>query len=107
MKKIRYLPDSLTIFGLFTWQPRLFHLLSSYFCKFAFQIPLYEAVGKYVIYRNVLKITQPDRTLYMATPKGIYERYFEEPVLKKAMEEENFKLIIYNPKNGTISKWIK
>ena len=77
------------------------------FGNFSFITALYEAVGKYIIYRNVLKIMQPERVLYLATPEGVYGEFFEEPVLKKVMEEENFKLVVYNPVTQTISQWIK
>jgi hypothetical protein len=55
----------------------------------------------------VLKISEPNRVLYLATPEGVYEEFFQEPVLKKVMDAENFKLIVYNPANQTISQWIK
>lgn len=77
------------------------------FGNVSFITALYEAIGRYIIYRNVLKIMQPERVLYLAAPKGVYEDFFEESVLKKTMEEENFRLIVYNPETQNITKWIK
>ncbi len=76
------------------------------FGNLSFITALYEAVGKYVIYRNVLEMAEPDRTLYLATPKDVYNRFFEEPVLKTVIQKERFKLIVYD-KNKNILKWIK
>jgi hypothetical protein len=72
----------------------------------SFITALYEAVGKYIIYRNVLSSIQSDRTLYLAIPENIYNRYFSEKVIQKTIQEENFKLVIYNQSLQTITQWI-
>ena len=73
----------------------------------SFITSLYEAVGKYIIYRNVLKIIQPERTLFLAVPQNIFSRYFGESVIQKTMEEERFKVVIYNQKTQLITQWIE
>ncbi len=77
------------------------------FGHISFITALYEAVGKYIIYRNILKITQPERTLYLATPESVYNRFFEEPVIERMMQEEGFKLVIYDQITQSITKWIR
>jgi hypothetical protein len=72
----------------------------------SFITALYEAVGKYIIYRNVLSLLQPDRTLYLAIPENIYNRYFSQKVIQKTIQEERFKLVIYNQSLETITQWI-
>lgn len=54
----------------------------------------------------MLKIKEPERRLYLAVPKEIYEDFFVEPVLKAIMEIEQIHLIIYDPKANTIASWI-
>ncbi len=68
---------------------------------------LYEAVGKYVIYRNVLKLIQPERMLYLAIPESIYTHYFKETVIQTTMQEEKFKVVVYNQTNQIITQWIE
>jgi glucose-6-phosphate 1-dehydrogenase len=77
------------------------------FGHISFITALYEAVGKYIICRNVLKIIQPERVIYLATPESVYNRFFDEPVLQKMMEEENFKLVVCNQNTQSITKWIR
>jgi len=77
------------------------------FVNASFITALYEAIGKYVVYKNVLKLTDPNRTLYLAVPKSIYDRFFEEPVLKKVIAEERVNLVIYNEKLQRIDLWVK
>jgi hypothetical protein len=77
------------------------------FSNLSFITALYEAVGKYVIYRNVLKIIQPERILYLAIPESVYSRFFEETVIQKTMQEEKFLLVVYNQTSQIITKWIE
>jgi XisH protein len=66
----------------------------------------YEAVGKYIIYRNVLSIREPERILYLAVPENIYLRFFNEEVIQKTMKEEKFKLVIYDQLTEIITQWV-
>lgn len=76
------------------------------FGSLSFITALYEAIGKYIIYRNVLKLIQPERKLYLAVPESIFNRFFEEVVIRKTMQEEQFQLVIYNQTTQTIEQWI-
>jgi len=76
------------------------------FGSLSFITALYEAIGKYIIYRNVLKLIQPERKLYLAVPESIFHRFFEETVIQKTMQEEQFQLVIYNQTTQTIEQWI-
>jgi XisH protein len=76
------------------------------FGNLSFVTSLYEAVGKYIIYRNVLSIREPERILYLAVPENIYSIYFGEQVIQKTMKEERFKLVIYNQFTEIITQWV-
>jgi hypothetical protein len=77
------------------------------FSNLSFITALYEAVGKYIIYRNVLKMIDSERVLFLAIPESIYIRFFEESVIQKTMQEERFKLVIYNQTTQIITQWIE
>jgi XisH protein len=49
---------------------------------------------------------EPERLLYLAIPENIYNRFFEEPVIQKTMQEEKFKLVLYNQATQIITQWI-
>ena len=72
----------------------------------SFITALYEAVGKYIVYRNVLSFLEEDRMLYLAIPENIYNRYFSEKVIQKTMKESQFKLVIYNQTLQNITQWV-
>jgi XisH protein len=73
----------------------------------SFITALYEAVGKYIIYRKALAVLKPDRTLYLAIPDDIFQRIEKEPILKEAFLEECIKLILYKTDIQLITSWIK
>ena len=76
------------------------------FSSVSFITALYEAIGKYIVYRNVLSLSQSDRTLFLAIPENIYNRFFDEKVIRKTIEDEKIKLVIYNQLTQTITQWV-
>lgn len=76
------------------------------FGNVSFITALYEAIGKYIVYRNVLSLSQSDRTLFLAIPENIYNRFFDEKVIRKTIEDEKIKLVIYNQLTQTITQWV-
>ena len=76
------------------------------FGNVSFITALYEAIGKYIVYRNVLSLSQSDRTLFLAIPENIYNRFFDEKVIRKTIEDEKIKLVVYNQLTQTITQWV-
>jgi XisH protein len=77
------------------------------FGRASFITSLYEALGKYLIYREALLIKQIERTLYLALPKDTYDDFSEEPLVQKTLIKYDFKLILYDADNKLITSWIK
>jgi len=77
------------------------------FGSLSFITALYEAIGKYIVYRNILETLEPERTLFLAVPNAVHKRFFEESILLKIMKKEQLLLLIYDEQNKTISEWIK
>ena len=73
----------------------------------SFITALYEAVGKYIIYRKALRLDESDRILYLAMPEDVYIRYSEEPLFTGTLKDENVNLILFETDIEKITKWIK
>ena len=54
----------------------------------------------------MLKHMKIDRKLYLAVPKDAYQEFFLEPYGKEAVEEENLKIVVYDPIKENIILWI-
>jgi len=64
------------------------------------------ALGQYVLYRNVLSRTEPDRDLYLGIRRAIFRELFEEPIGQLLIENERLKLIVFDPDTEAIVRWI-
>ncbi|MDM8527734.1 element excision factor XisH family protein [Anaerolineales bacterium HSG24] len=67
---------------------------------------LQKAVGQYVMYHDVLEKIEPDRELYLAVPEEIFSDLFEEPIGTLLLDNERFRLIVFDPFKEIILKWI-
>jgi XisH protein len=76
------------------------------FGRASFITALHEAVGKYIVYRTVLKYVKSDRVLYLALPDDTYAKFGQEPIVKSIFAEYDFKILLYEPTNQIITSWI-
>lgn len=67
----------------------------------------HKAVGQFNDYFVALEITDPERVLFLAVPENTWKNFFQELVIKKALERIRAKIIVYNPHHETIVAWIK
>ncbi|NEQ70938.1 MAG: fatty-acid synthase [Symploca sp. SIO2D2] len=64
------------------------------------------AVGQFVLYRAIMRQTDPDRTLYLAVRKITFNSLFEEPVGQLLIADQNLSLIVFEAQNEVIDQWI-
>jgi hypothetical protein len=73
----------------------------------SFITALYEAIGKYIIYRIALEQMQSDRVLYLAMPEKIYTKFCNEPLVKEAFKQYHFKILLYKTDTKKQIEWVK
>lgn len=67
---------------------------------------LQNALGQYILYADLLALSEPDRILYLAIREEIYVDFFSEPIVQIVLENHPIKLIIFDPIEEVIVKWI-
>jgi hypothetical protein len=67
---------------------------------------LQDAIGQYVLYRSVLSRQQPDRPLYLAVPRKVYDGILSEPLGQIVMIDLNVRLIVFDPDRREVVRWI-
>jgi hypothetical protein len=67
---------------------------------------LREAVGQFVLYRDLLRVIQPDRLLYLAVPEHAYEGIFSHPLGQLVLESEGLRLIVFELDRERIVRWV-
>jgi hypothetical protein len=68
---------------------------------------LENALGQYILYRDALKRSQPERILYLAISDEVYLDFFQEEIAQMVVEDEHLKLIIFDANKAEVVKWIE
>jgi hypothetical protein len=64
-------------------------------------------LGQFLNYKLALEIKQPQRVLYLAVPKDVYQSFFQINFTQLAVQRYQLKLIIYDTQNEEILEWIE
>ncbi|BAY27643.1 fdxN element excision controlling factor XisH-like protein [Calothrix sp. NIES-2100] len=67
---------------------------------------LEQAVGQYVVYRDILLETALDFELYLAITQGTYNSYFQRQLAQMIINRNQVKLLIVDAENEVIVQWI-
>ncbi len=62
---------------------------------------------QYILYRDALKRSQPERILYLAISDEVYLDFFQEEIAQMVVEDEHLKLIIFDANKAEVVKWIE
>jgi hypothetical protein len=66
---------------------------------------LQEAAGQYGMYKVVLRLVEPDRALYMAVEREVYDDILSEPLGQAVVAEFGIALLVYDPTTRRIVRW--
>ncbi len=66
-----------------------------------------KAIGQYVIYRSLLKHTDPERDLFLAVEQIVWEDFFQRAAIKDIVEDQQIKLMIFDAETEEVVEWIK
>jgi XisH protein len=61
------------------------------------------AVGQYMNYRVNLEEHDPERQLFLAVTKGVYEAFFESELAQRSVKRLQIKLLIFDPETEVIT----
>ncbi len=64
------------------------------------------AIGQFINYQVVLENKEPDRILYLAVPQEIHDTFFQSLLAQAVIQKYQIKLIIYEPEQEVIIKWL-
>lgn len=64
------------------------------------------AIGTYNVYQTALRRTEPDRDLYLAIEKNIYDGIFTEEIGNAVIKDFDIHLIIFDETEEVILQWI-
>ncbi len=75
------------------------------FVSYSSMADLENALGQYILYRNIIEELEPDRTLYLAVHEEVFATIFEESLGQMLIRKNHLKLLIFNRAEEVIVKW--
>jgi len=66
---------------------------------------LENAIGKFVLYRTMMSYQEPDRRVFLAMPFDA-AKIFEEPFGQMLLESNVVRVIVFDPSEEAVIKWI-
>ncbi|NEO60908.1 MAG: fatty-acid oxidation protein subunit alpha, partial [Moorea sp. SIO4G2] len=67
----------------------------------------YSALGQFLSYRLALESVDPDRSLYLAVPKDVYQTFFQYEFTQTAIQRYQVLIIVYDSAKEVIVQWRK
>ncbi|BAU15978.1 fdxN element excision controlling factor XisH-like protein (plasmid) [Leptolyngbya sp. NIES-3755] len=71
--------------------------------------PMYDfhnALGQYIVYRNLIQLTEPEYTLYLAIDEAVYHEFFQRKSIQAILQANQLLLIVVNTTTEEIRAWI-
>ncbi|NEO84045.1 MAG: fatty-acid oxidation protein subunit alpha [Spirulina sp. SIO3F2] len=64
------------------------------------------ALGQFLNYKIMLDVNEPERELYLAIPIEAYENFFQSRLAQAAVNQNQVKLLVYDPIAEEVVRWI-
>jgi hypothetical protein len=68
---------------------------------------LEKTMGQLQLYQWALEEQEPERELFLAVSQDIYTRHFQKPIFQLAVQRNKISLLVYEPNQEVILRWIK
>jgi hypothetical protein len=69
-------------------------------------VELERALGQYLLYHDVLAEREPDRVLFLAVPGPVMNELFGEPIGQLVLRNHRVQLVVFEPKEEVVLRWI-
>jgi hypothetical protein len=64
------------------------------------------ALGQYILYRNLISLTEPEYQIYLAIKDSVYENFFKRDSIKDIVKINQLLLIVVDMEKEEILEWI-
>lgn len=64
------------------------------------------ALGKYILYRNLINLTEPEYKIYLAIKESTYQNFFTRDSIKEIVQLNQILMIVVNVEKEEILQWI-
>jgi hypothetical protein len=71
--------------------------------------PMYDfhnAIGQYIVYRNLIQVTEPEYNLYLAIDNITFSDFFQRPSISLITSQNHLKILVIDIQQERIEQWI-
>jgi XisH protein len=68
---------------------------------------LQKVMGQLRLYQWALDEGEPDRELFLAISETVYDRHFQRPSFRRAVQRSGIKRLVFNEVEEVVLQWIK
>lgn len=67
---------------------------------------LENALGQYILYKDIMQDVDSERTLYLAITLDVFDDIFKQPIGEVLLKKQRFNLLVFEEKQEVINQWI-
>jgi hypothetical protein len=72
----------------------------------SFPYEFHGVLGQYLNYQTFMEIQEPDRVLYLAVARNIYDKFFTDEATQLIVDKFRLNLVIFDRETKMVEKWI-
>jgi hypothetical protein len=65
----------------------------------------HNALGQYIVYRNLIQLTEPEYTLYLAIDDVVYDEFFQRKSVQAVVSQNQVFLLVVDTEKEEILQW--
>ncbi|HEY9910201.1 MAG TPA: XisH family protein [Thermosynechococcaceae cyanobacterium] len=65
----------------------------------------HSALGQYIVYRNLIQLTEPEYKLYLAIDELVYAEFFQRKSVQTVTQQNQLRLMVVDTRNEEIQQW--
>ena len=65
----------------------------------------HSALGQYIVYRDLIQLTEPEYKLYLAIDELVYAEFFQRKSVQTVTQQNQLRLMVVDTRNEEIQQW--
>lgn len=65
----------------------------------------HNALGQYIVYRDLIQLTEPEYKLYLAIDELVYAEFFQRKSVQTVTQQNQLRLMVVDTRNEEIQQW--
>lgn len=77
------------------------------FVSLSIAYEFHTVLGQYLNYRTFIEVQEPERTLYLAVKRSVYDSFFRDDATELVVTKFGINIVIINEQSRIVEQWMK